>query len=107
MQKVWGLETPRLAPLLNQWLALLRHERDVLHATSARPLRFGRPPSGVYSILPCRTDEICNKSAKIRRSRSVHRGGGAATATLRCRTRRASLPAPRLPPYEASAEELG
>jgi hypothetical protein len=38
MQKLRDLESPRLAPLLNQWLALLRHERDVLHSISVSHL---------------------------------------------------------------------
>jgi hypothetical protein len=38
MQKLRGLESSRLAPLLNQWLALLRHERDVLHSISVSHL---------------------------------------------------------------------
>src|SRR3981081_3416147 len=91
MQKERGLETPRLAPLLNQWLALLRHERDVLHSISVKAHSFAKPQSSVYSMLPCGNAEICNKSAKMGRSRSVHRGGGAATATLRYRTRRAEV----------------
>jgi hypothetical protein len=106
MQKLRDLESPRLAPLLNQWLALLRHERDVLHSISVSHLASSGLRQASIRYFPI---ELKKSAIRLQRLGDPDRSQG----RWRCNSdfavsdgvnqSRRSLPAPTC---ETSAEEL-